>query len=61
MSALYEMIGRFAVWSWKRRAAGRLPEPPLTTVIAVAIAGALVGLLGVGLLLGNGSGDDEPD
>ncbi len=61
MSALYEMIGRFAVWSWRRRAAASVPSPPLVTVVAVAVAAALVGLLGVGLLLGNGPGSDETD
>lgn len=58
---LYEMIGRFAVWSWKRRAAATVPSPPLATVVAVVVAAALVGLLGVGLLVGNRPESDETD
>lgn len=61
MSAFYEMIGRLAVWFVRRRAIDRVSTPSAVTVIAVALAGALVGLLGVGLLLGGGSDSDETD
>ncbi len=61
MSAFYEMIGRLAVWFVRRRAIDRVSTPSAVTVIAVALAGTLVGLLGVGLLLGGGSDSDETD
>lgn len=59
MSALYEMIGRLTVWFVRRRAIDRVSTPSAVTVIAVALAGALVGLLGISLLLGSGSDSDE--
>lgn len=61
MSTIYEVIGRLTVLFVKRRAADRLSSPPAVTVIAVAIAGVLVGLLGVGLLLGSGRDPEEAD
>lgn len=54
----YELIGRVTVWFVKRRALDRVSSPPVATVLAVAVAGALVAFLGVGLLLGGE--DDEP-
>lgn len=60
MSTLYEMIGRLTVWFVRRRAVDRVSSPSVVTVIAVALASALVGLLGVGLLLGSGSDSDDP-
>jgi len=60
VSTLYEMIGRLTVWFVRRRAVDRVSSPSVVTVIAVALASALVGLLGVGLLLGSGSDSDDP-
>ena len=60
MSTLYEMIGRLTIWFVRRRAVDRVSSPSVVTVIAVALASALVGLLGVGLLLGSGSDSDDP-
>ena len=56
---IYELIGRLTVWFVKRRALDRVPSQSVLTVVAVAIAGAVVAFLGIGLLLGGS--DDEPD
>jgi hypothetical protein len=52
----YELIGRLTVWFVKRRALDRVPPPSVLSVIAVAVAGAVVAFVGAGLLLG---GDDD--
>lgn len=55
----YELIGRLTVWFIKRRALDRAPSQSVLTVVAIAIAGAVVAFLGIGLLLGGS--DDESD
>lgn len=56
---IYELIGRLTVWFVKRRAIDRVSSPSLATVLAVAVAGGLVGLLGIGLLLGGADQEEE--
>jgi hypothetical protein len=56
----YELIGRLTVWFVRRRALERVQSPSVLSVLAVAVAGALVAFVGAGLLLGRGDDDSAP-
>lgn len=56
---IYELIGRLAVWTVRNRLVRPNRPPSRLSVLGLGLLGALVGLVGVGVLLGRAGDDDE--
>ncbi|MFZ9669818.1 MAG: hypothetical protein ACO3CR_08235 [Solirubrobacterales bacterium] len=55
---IYELIGRLAVWTVRKRLVRPNPPPSRLSVLGLGLIGALVGLVVVGVLVGR-TGEDE--
>lgn len=55
---IYELIGRLAVWTVRKRLVRPNAPPSRLPVLGLGLIGALVGLVVVGVLVGR-TGEDE--